>query len=286
MRFYTYASTMMLCLEAAADAGIEFVVLDRPNPLGGDLVEGRRRDPRDEVPASLVSTRAGPARARPDAGEMAQVANAARAKPAKLTVVPMEGWRRSMSWRDTGRAWVSPSPNLRTAEAALAYPGTALLEGTSASEGRGTEAPFLLLGAPWMKPEAIIPTLANNGLTLETATFTPTASPAALDPKYKDQPCAGIRIAVKDAAAVQPYKLGVALLLALEGPAGIRMAPGRSRHRLAGGDEEAARGHRPRRSRRCHRGLGPAGDRGVPEGTAEGAAVLTSCSSIDWSPAY
>jgi uncharacterized protein YbbC (DUF1343 family) len=221
VRFYTYGSTMIQALEAAAEAGIEFVVLDRPNPLGGERVEGPESDPRDQVPASLVNTTPGPLVHGLTAGEMAQFVNATLAKPAKLTVVPMKGWKRSMTWADTGRAWVSPSPNLRSAEAALLYPGTALLEGTSASEGRGSEAPFLLVGAPWMKPEAIIPTLPGSGLTLETATFTPTASPAATDPKYKDQPCAGIRIAVKDAAAVQPYKFGVALLVALKGQPGF-----------------------------------------------------------------
>jgi uncharacterized protein YbbC (DUF1343 family) len=133
----------------------------------------------------------------------------------------MKGWKRSMAWADTGRTWVPPSPNLRSAEAALVYPGTALLEGTTASEGRGTESPFLLIGAPWMKPEAVIPSLSAAGLTLETATFTPTASPAAPEPKLKGETCAGIRIAVKDAAAVQPYRFGVSLLVALKSQPGF-----------------------------------------------------------------
>jgi uncharacterized protein YbbC (DUF1343 family) len=221
VRFYTYGSTMILALQAAAEAGIEFVVLDRPNPLGGERVEGPESDPRDQLPASLVNTAPGPLVHGLTAGEMAQYVNATLPKPAKLTVVPMKGWKRSMTWADTGLTWVSPSPNLRSAEAALVYPGTALLEGTSASEGRGTESPFLLVGAPWMKPEAIIPTLPASGLALETATFTATGSPAAPDPKYKDQPSAGIRIAVKDAAAVMPYKFGVALLVALKAQPGF-----------------------------------------------------------------
>jgi uncharacterized protein YbbC (DUF1343 family) len=226
VRFYTYVSTMILALEAAADAGIEFVVLDRPNPLSGERVEGPESDPRDAVAASLVNTAPGPLVHGLTAGEMAQFVNASLSKPARLSVVPMRGWKRSMTWADTGRAWVSPSPNLRSAEAALVYPGTALLEGTNASEGRGTDAPFLLIGAPWLKPEAVIPSLPAAGLTLETATFTPAASPAALEPKYAGQPCAGIRIGVKDASAVTPYKLGVGLLRALKDQPGFEWLRG------------------------------------------------------------
>ncbi len=211
---------------AAADAGIEFVVLDRPNPLGGERVEGPESEPRDAVPESLVNTAPGPLVHGLTAGEMAQFVNASLSKPVRLTVVPMKGWRRSMSWADTGRAWVAPSPNLRSAEAALVYPGTALLEGTNASEGRGTEAPFLLIGAPWLKAEAVIPSLPASGLTFETATFTPAASAAAPEPKYAGLPCAGIRIGIKDAAAVTPYKLGVGLLVSLKGQAGFEWLRG------------------------------------------------------------
>jgi uncharacterized protein YbbC (DUF1343 family) len=226
VRFYTYVSTMILAMRAAADAGIEFVVLDRPNPLGGERVEGPESEPRDAVPESLVNTAPGPLVHGLTAGEMAQFVNASLSKPARLTVVPMKGWRRSMSWADTGRAWVAPSPNLRSPEAALVYPGTALLEGTNASEGRGTDAPFLLIGAPWLKAEAVIPSLPASGLTFETATFTPAASAAAPEPKYAGLPCAGIRIGIKDAAAVTPYKLGVGLLVTLKSQAGFEWLRG------------------------------------------------------------
>jgi uncharacterized protein YbbC (DUF1343 family) len=235
VRFYTYVSTMILALQAAGDAGLEFVVLDRPNPLGGERVEGPESDPRDAVPQSLVNTAPGPLVHGLTAGEMAQFVNASLPKPARLTVVPMKGWRRSMSWADTGRAWVSPSPNLRSPDAALVYPGTALLEGTNVSEGRGTDTPFLLIGAPWVKPEAIIPSLPASGLTLETATFTTEASPAAPEPKHVGVPSAGIRITVKDAAAVTPYKLGVGLLVALKGQAGFEwLRSGAAIDRLVG----------------------------------------------------
>jgi uncharacterized protein YbbC (DUF1343 family) len=235
VRFYTYVSTMILAMQAAADAGIEFVVLDRPNPLGGERVEGPDSDPRDAVPESLVNTAPGPLVHGLTAGEMAQFVNASLAKPARLTVIPMKGWRRSMSWADTGRTWVAPSPNLRSPEAALVYPGTALVEGTNASEGRGTDTPFLLIGAPWLKPEAVIPTLPSSGLEFETATFTPAASPAAPEPKHSGVPCAGIRVTVKDATAVTPYKLGVGLLVALKGQTGFEwLRSGAAIDRLVG----------------------------------------------------
>lgn len=214
VRFYTYVSTLLLCLEAATDAGIEFVVLDRPNPLGGDRVEGPASDARDAVAASLVNMAPGPLVHGLTAGEMARYANAHREKAARLTVVAMKGWKRTMVWADTGRSWVAPSPNLRSPEAALAYPGTALVEATNAAEGRGTEAPFLLLGAPWADSAALA-ALSIPGFGLEAAKFTPHASEAAPDPKYKDQECAGVRVKVNDPHAARPYTLGVALLSAL-----------------------------------------------------------------------
>jgi uncharacterized protein YbbC (DUF1343 family) len=235
VRFYTYMSTMILALQAAGEAGVDFVVLDRPNPLGGERVEGPESDPRSVVPESLVNTAPGPLVHGLTVGEMAQLVNATLAKPAKLTVVPMKGWKRSMSWADTGRPWLAPSPNLRSAEAALVYPGVALLEGTNVSEGRGTETPFLLLGAPWLKPEAVIPALPSSGLTFETATFTPAASAAATEPKYVGLPCAGVRIGIKDAAAVTPYRLGVGLLHTLKAQPGFEwLKDGTALDRLVG----------------------------------------------------
>ncbi|HVR69870.1 MAG TPA: DUF1343 domain-containing protein [Vicinamibacteria bacterium] len=215
VRFYTYSSTMLLCLEAAAEAGIELVVLDRPNPLGGERVEGPHRDAPEVVPLSLVSRAPGPLVHGLTFGEMARFVNARRASPARLSVVAMRGWRRSMTWVDTGRPWVNPSPNLRSPEAALAYPGTALLEATNATEGRGTEAPFLLLGAPWFPSARLASSLAAPGFVLEPVTFTPRASEAAPDPKHRDLACAGVRVRVREAAAARPYALGVALLHAL-----------------------------------------------------------------------
>jgi uncharacterized protein YbbC (DUF1343 family) len=216
VRFYTYMSTMLLCLEAAAESGVEFVVLDRPNPLGGERVEGPVSDPADVVPRTLVNMAPGPLVHGLTVGEMARYVNARRAKPVKLTVVEMRGWRRVMTWPETVRAWPTPSPNLRSAEAALAYPGTCLIEGTTATEGRGTEAPFLLIGAPWVKAGAWAKAAVTRGFALEATRFTPAASEAAPKPKLLGEACAGLRVRVTDLRAAAPYRLGVALLRALK----------------------------------------------------------------------
>ncbi len=213
VRFYTYESTLLLCLEAACEAGVELVVLDRPNPLGGELMEGPLRSP--ALAASLVSMAPGPLVHGLTLGEMARYVNARRSRPARLTVVAMKGWTRATLWADTGRAWVAPSPNLRSPEAAIAYPGTALLEATNVSEGRGTDAPFLLVGAPWLPAEAIVRAARAPGFALSAVRFTPLASEAAPEPKHRDTVCAGVRVRVSDARAARPYELGVRLLHAL-----------------------------------------------------------------------
>jgi uncharacterized protein YbbC (DUF1343 family) len=224
VRFYTYVSTLLLCLEAAADAGIELVVLDRPNPLGGVRVEGPARDPK--APTSLVSMAPGPLVHGLTAAEMARFANAQRAKPVKLTIVEMSGWKRPMTWKDTGRTWVPPSPNLRTAEAALAYPGTCLLEATNVTEGRGTEAPFLLVGAPWI-PEGRLDLITPvPGFVLAPTTFTPAPDAGAPNPKHAGQECRGLRVQVKDPAAAEPYRLGLSLLALLRKEPGFKWNDG------------------------------------------------------------
>ena len=210
-RFFTYSSTLLLALEAAAEAGLEVIVLDRPNPLGGERVEGPLRA--DGVPFSMVSRAPGPLVHGLTLGEMARLANSRLPKPAKLQVIAMEGWGRGMTWADTGRKWVSPSPNLRSAEAALAYPGTCLLESTNITEGRGTDAPFLLFGAPWLDPSQV--KVEVPGFRLEPATFTPRASAAAPEPKHLDQECRGFRVMITDPKVASPWRLGVELLAAL-----------------------------------------------------------------------
>ncbi len=216
VRFYTYVSTMIYCLEAAAEAGIGFVVLDRPNPLGGERVEGPLAAPREVVPASFVNAAPGPLVHGLTMGEMARFVNASLAKPARLRVVAMTGWSRAMTWADTGRPWVAPSPNLRSPEAALAYPGTALLEATNVSEGRGTSAPFLIFGAPWVDPARLLAAAGDvPGFELTPVAFTPRASEAAPAPKFLDRRCSGLEVGVTDAAAARPYRLGLTLLAAL-----------------------------------------------------------------------
>jgi uncharacterized protein YbbC (DUF1343 family) len=224
VRFYTYVSTLLLCLDAAAEAGIELMVLDRPNPLGGERVEGPVAD-RGTVPESFLNMAPGPLVHGLTTGEMARLVNASRPKPAKLTVVEMKGWARAMTWADTGRQWILPSPNLRDAEAAMAYPGVAVLSATNVSEGRGTDTPFLLLGAPWAKG-ADLAAVTAPGFSLEAATFTPKATEVAPDPIHKEVACSGVRVHVADAKAARPYTLGVALLRALRGQAGFEWRDG------------------------------------------------------------
>lgn len=243
VRFYTYVSTLILCLEAAGETGVDFVVLDRPNPLGGERVEGPTAAPRDVVPASFVNLAPGPLVHGLTMGEMARYVNSGLARPASLEVVAMTGWRRTMTWGDTGLAWVPPSPNLRTPAAALAYPGVGLLEATNVSEGRGTEAPFLVLGAPWLDPSEV--RISAPGFTLEPTHFTPTTSPAAPHPKYLDEGCRGLTVRIADAAAAEPYRLGVNLLTALQNLPGFEWRQdGSALTRMAGTPKliEALRG--------------------------------------------
>lgn len=210
VRFYTYVSTLMLCLQAAAEAGLEFVVLDRPNPLGGRRVEGPVSAAREVVAESFVNMAPGPLVHGLTLGEMARYVNAGLARPVRLNVIPMQGWERSMVWADTGRPWVPPSPNLRSADAALAYPGTAILEATNISEGRGTPTPFLLVGAPWLDISEI--EVAVPGFKLEPTRFTPESSLAAPNPKFQNEECVGFRVVVSDAASAEPYRLGLSLV--------------------------------------------------------------------------
>lgn len=212
VRFYTYAATMLLSLEAAREAGIEVVVLDRPNPSGGANVEGPEAD-LTTGGQSLLSMAPGPLVHGLTLGEMARLAS--EGSGIRLTVVPMTGWSRTMSWAATGRPWIPPSPNLRTPEAALVYPGVALLEAANLSEGRGTGDPFLLFGSPWLKAAELIASVRADGIRLEPVSFTPTASPAAPRPKFEGATCAGARISVTNADVLRPYAFGLSLLATL-----------------------------------------------------------------------
>jgi uncharacterized protein YbbC (DUF1343 family) len=211
VRFFTVVGRLQQCMETAADAGIEFVVLDRPNPLGGDLVEGPTREAGPTVRAVLTNLAPGPLVHGLTTGEMAQLIRSRLGKPLRLTVVPMKGWKRSMTWTDTGRPWPSIAPNLRSPDAALVYPGLGLLEATNVSEGRGTDQPFLFFGGPWLEPGKL-PSVSTTGFAIEPARFTPRASAFAVNPKHKDAECVGAHIAVRDPAGAHPYEFGVQLL--------------------------------------------------------------------------
>jgi uncharacterized protein YbbC (DUF1343 family) len=180
-------------------------------------------------------------------GEMAQLIRSRLGKPLRLTVVPMKGWKRGMTWADTGRPWPSIAPNLRSPDAALVYPGLGLLEATNVSEGRGTDQPFLLFGAPWLEPGKL-PTVSGSGFAIEPARFTPRASAFAVNPKHKDAECVGARVSVRDAQGAHPYELGIQLLrfftdqrgFAWTGPNALDDLVGTSRLRKALGAGESA----------------------------------------------
>ena len=221
VRFFTYVSTMIYAQQAAASAGIRFVVLDRPNPLGGDRVAG----PVADLPDSFVSVAPGPLVHGLTAGEMARLVQRRSHPRGDLLVVPMEGWRRSMTWADTGRRWVRPSPSLRSAQAALLYPGTALLEGTTATEGRGTAAPFRIIGAPWAKVRPLLSAASVPGVDASSRSFTPRPTASVPEPKFSGQRCSGIAIQVTD-DSTNTFALGLRLLHALRAQPGFQWLGG------------------------------------------------------------
>jgi uncharacterized protein YbbC (DUF1343 family)/CubicO group peptidase (beta-lactamase class C family) len=207
--FYTYEATLGYFLEASAKAGIEMIVLDRPNPITGSFVQGAIPDPGHE---SFVNYFPVPARHGMTMGELAKMFNSERNINARLTVVPMEGWMRGDWYDATGLPWINPSPNMRGLNEATLYPGVALVEYTNVSVGRGTDTPFELLGAPWIKSKELAQYLnARNisGVRFVPVTFTPTAS------NYSGQKCEGVNIFVTERNALDSGELGVELASAL-----------------------------------------------------------------------
>lgn len=205
-RVYTFSSTMLACLRAAARAGKRVVVLDRPNPLGGEHVEGNLLKP-DLY--SFVGPCSLPMRHGLTMGEMARVFNHVFKLGCDLHVVTVKGWRRSMAWQDTGLRWAMPSPNMPLPETAQVYPGQVLWEGTNVSEGRGTCRPFEMFGAPFLDPGALGRALTDReleGCVLQEVTFRPTFH------KWQGRLCKGLMIHVTDPAAFRPYTLSLALL--------------------------------------------------------------------------
>ena len=211
VRFYTYVSTEILALRAAARARVPFVVLDRPDPLGGELVAGPVR----RGPPTFVATAPGPLVYGLTSGEMARYVNAHSRPRAKLTVVPMRGWRREMTWPQTGRAWTPPSPGLQTAQAALAYPGTALFEGTVLSVGGGTRRSYQMLCAPWLGARDLAARASKLGIPATPITVVPHPVPSARDPKFRARRCRGALLHPPGDREVDGYRTGLGLLLEL-----------------------------------------------------------------------
>ncbi len=208
-RVYTFMYTMAYCLELAAKCGKKVVVLDRPNPVGGVAVEGNILEPEW---ASFVGLYPLPMRHGLTFGELALYMNGEFAIGADLEVIPMDGWKRDMFFRDTGFPWVYPSPNMPTPETAVVYPGQVIWEGTNISEGRGTTLPFELVGAPFWDCEAILQAIDSTplpGCFLRSVAFQPTSG------KFAEQTCSGFHIHVTDKHAFKPYRTSIALLQAV-----------------------------------------------------------------------
>lgn len=235
-RYYTRAATLVNCLRAAASAGIRFVVLDRPNPIGGAAIEGPLLDP---AFASFVGLPGLTIRHGLTLGEIARFFNDRERLDADLVVVAARGWRRGLWHDETNLPWIIPSPNLPTLDTATVYPGTCLVEGTLLSEGRGTTRPFEFVGAPFVDPQRLAAEM--NGLSIPGVFFRPTSfQPAAR--KHANAICGGVQLHVLDRTAFRPVLAGVALLLTIarlwpDDFAWLPSAAGRPLHvdRLAGG---------------------------------------------------
>jgi uncharacterized protein YbbC (DUF1343 family) len=209
VRFYTYLYTMSLSMVACAEAGVPFVVLDRPNPLGGVDVAGNILDPDF---ASFVGLYPIPVQYGLTIGELARLFNDEFGIGAELHVVDMHGWQRDMCWQDTGLPWVAPSPNIPTADTANVYPGMCFFEGTNVSEGRGTTRPFEQVGAPYIDGFGLADEL--NALNLPGAIFRPVFFRAAFS-KYEGVSCPGVQLHTTPGESFQPVRVGFAALAAV-----------------------------------------------------------------------
>ena len=237
-RTYTYLSTTIEVMRAAARTGRPVVILDRPNPIGG-AVQGSVLEPEFR---SFVGPLAMPMRHGLTLGELARLANQELALNATLHIVPSAGWNRALTIRETGLPFVPPSPNLKDPESLFHYPGTVLFEGTALSVGRGSDAPFRQIGAPWLDPGAVISLAAGfglDGVRLEPARFTP-VEPG--DGKYPGVSLAAIRLVMTDPARYDPLYTAVSLLVAVQAvhpdrigfrPSGFDRLAGSSGLRLA-----------------------------------------------------
>jgi uncharacterized protein YbbC (DUF1343 family) len=209
-RYYTYIYTMALAMEAAGEAGIPFVVLDRPNPIGGVLVQGNVLDP---AFASFVGRYPLPMRHGMTPGELARLFQGEFGVDADLHVIPLDGWMREMHFEETGLPWRPPSPNMPSVESALHYAGTCLFEGTNLSVGRGTDRAFQWVGATWLDGETMareLQALGLPGVAFHPARFTP-MNPG--DGKFPGEEVGGVRLEVTDRSSYDPTSTGAALLV-------------------------------------------------------------------------
>lgn len=210
VRFYTYAQTMSLAMEAASENNIGFIVLDRPNPLTGTLVQGNMLD---GAFSSFLGRYPIALRHGMTVGELAGLFSQEFGIGVDLDVVEMRGWRRMMWYDETGLVWVPPSPAMPSLRTATAYPGMCLLEGTNISEGRGTALPFELAGAPWIDGDELAGQLRERnikGCLVRSAEFVPVAS------KHCGKRCGGIQVHVTDRARFRPVEFGLMLIAAIK----------------------------------------------------------------------
>ena len=232
-RTWTYVSTMVLAMEAARKKGIPFVVLDRPNPIGGEIVEGALLDPKFK---SFVGMYPIPARHGMTVGELAVMFNTRFGLGAELIVVQTLNWRRSQWQDETGLPWVNPSPNLRSLAALTSYPGSVYFEGTNLTEGRGTDRPFEQIGAPWLNAAAVVKTmhaLRLPGISFEAITMAvaPTAA------KFPGQTIPAIRFDVTDRQVYRPVRTALLLIDAIRRQHPADFAWGKTIDRLTGSDK-------------------------------------------------
>jgi uncharacterized protein YbbC (DUF1343 family) len=209
VRFYTYTSTMAYCMEEAARRNIAFFVLDRPNPVNGEIVEGPMLDAEK---TSFVAYYPLPVRYALTIGELAQFLNTENHINAQLHVIPMKNWHRNYFFESTGSRWVPPSPNLRTLKGAILYPGLEILQNAGVSVGRGTEAPFEEFGAPWIDGDEVAQALnAKNlpGVHFVNKPFIPVSG------LYSGQHCGGVSVRVTDRATARSMRIGLEIAAAL-----------------------------------------------------------------------
>lgn len=210
-RVYTFIWTMLECMKAAVEFQRRVIILDRPNPIGGVVVEGPLIASGFE---SFVGNAAIPMRHGLTIGELARLLNAEIGVGCDLQVVPMTGWTRSMLWPQTERSWVLPSPNMPDFETSVVYPGQVMLEGTNLSEGRGTTLPFRIFGAPWLDPDELLQSLDRSGVTFPGLKLQPIRFRPTFD-KYHGDTCGGLLIHVTDADSVRSFRFTLQMLNAI-----------------------------------------------------------------------